>query len=612
MNINRYILFGLIMTLLSTTACNEFLDIESDTVLTNEQIFKDKNMIQSVLSNLYGRTRWWGQHLSDPWAYSQTDEALISDSGPSYESTFSESYWRVYDYAFVRDVNQFLQGVREAVNLTDEEKKSLEGEVRFLRAWYYFVSCRGLGGVPIIEDEIFAYDAGMDVLKLQKARSTEADTYDYIINECKEVAEMLPTGKQINGARANKWTAKMLQARAAITAASLAKYNNLMTTPIRTAGGEVGIPADQAERYYKIALAAAKEVIESNVYVLQDKYPNDKGRNFYEAVCVKDGNTEVIWAFDAFYPGLTVSFSSYNMPMTHFEGGGASSYLTPVLNLVEDYEPIQTTTPGKRVKIETEENGTYKFYDSADGPFKDRDPRLWGTIIYPSASFRGSEVPLQAGQLIRKDGNWEILTGDLGETDEEGRIITSKNGPLEVPSQNVNKTGFYCRKFLDETPLASQVGSAMWNPHFRISEAYMIVCEASFETGDVSTALEHINAVRNRAGIQDLETLTFDNIVHEYRVEFAFEDHRYWDMIRWRLAHKVWNGDNKDELARHRQLFPYQVVAPGDPNDGKWVFIEKFAYKSVNARYFRLRNYYYPFDNNWLGKNPLLEKNPYQ
>jgi hypothetical protein len=53
-------------------------------------------------------------------------------------------------------------------------------------------------------------------------------------------------------------------------------------------------------------------------------------------------------------------------------------------------------------------------------------------------------------------------------------------------------------------------------------------------------------------------------------------------------------------------------VAPGDPNDGKWVFIEKFAYKSVNARYFRLRNYYYPFDNNWLGKNPLLEKNPYQ
>lgn len=608
----KYMWIGFIALMLSIISCNDFLDIEPDRVLTNEQIFKDEKMIQSVLSNLYGRVRWWGQHLDDPWAYSQLDEALISDSGPSYESTFHESYWRVYNYGYIRDVNQFLQGVRETENLSQEEKNRLEGEVRFLRAWYYFVSCRGLGGVPIVGDDVFTYEAGMDVNELLMARSTELDTYDYIINECKAIAEILPAEKQTNGARANKWVAKLLEARTALTVASIAKYNNRMTVPIRTENGEVGIPSEKAESYYKIAQAAAEEVIQSNVYELQDKYPDDKGRNFYEAVCVKDGNTEIIWAIDAYYPGLTVSFSTANMPMTHFEGGGASSYLTPVLNLVEDYEPIQTTTPGQRHKIATTENGTYKFYDSADGPFKDRDPRLWGTVIYPSAQFRGMEVPLQSGQLIKRDGNWEIRTGELGSTDTDGRTITSKNGPLEVPSQNVNKTGFYCRKFLDETPMASQVGSDMWNPRFRISEAYMIACEAAFELGNIPVALENINAVRHRAGVQPLLTLNFDQIVHERRVEFAFEDHRYWDLIRWRLADKIWNGDNNDELARHRQLFPYLVVAPGDPNDGKWVFIEKFAYKSVNARYFRARNYYYPFDNDWLGKNPLLVKNPYQ
>ena len=66
--------------------------------------------------------------------------------------------------------------------------------------------------------------------------------------------------------------------------------------------------------------------------------------------------------------------------------------------------------------------------------------------------------------------------------------------------------------------------------------------------------------MRNRAGVKPLETVTFENIVHEYRVEFAFEDHRYWDMKRWRLADKVWNGNNNDPQARHRRLWPYRVV----------------------------------------------------
>ena len=108
------------------------------------------------------------------------------------------------------------------------------------------------------------------------------------------------------------------------------------------------------------------------------------------------------------------------------------------------------------------------------------------------------------------------------------------------------------------------------------------------------------------------ETVTFENIVHEYRVEFAFEDHRYWDMKRWRLADKVWNGNNNDPQARHRRLWPYRVVAPGDPNDGKWVFVEDFLFMSPNARYFRMQNYYNFLDLGWVNNNPKLVKNPYQ
>ena len=606
-----YIVAALAACLLSTTACSDFLDRDPDKILTNDQVFKDAVMIKSVLANYYGRVTW-GQHVADWGAYTVIDEAAYCNGGPDHRSTFEDDRWRVYDYTLVRDINQFLKGLRETTALTDAAKAPLEGEARFLRAWYYFNVCRGLGGMPIVSDEIFDYEAGMDVTTLQRPRATEAEMYDYIISECKAIYNMLPTEKQTNSARANKWAAKMLEARAAVYAASIANYNNKMVTPIQTSGGEVGIPADKAAGYYQIALAAAEDVIKNSPYTLQDRKPDNKGLNFYEAVCVKDNNTEVIWARDYKYPGQTHGFTNNNAPKSHAEDID-NSYLGAVLNLVEEYEFVNTSTPGQKSLVQTMENGTYKFYDSADAPFKDRDPRLWGTIIYPNAEFKSIPVVLQAGQLVKKGNDWAIEVGDLDSKDANGNLITSLNGPKESNEQYINKTGFYVRKFLDETPSSGTRGrgSEMWMPRFRMSEAYMIAAEASYELNN-GKALEYINAVRERAGVKPLQQVTFDNIVHEYRVEFAFEDHRYWDLKRWRLADKVWNGNNNDAQARHRRLWPYRVVAPGDPNNGKWIFVEDFLFMSPNARYFKMQNYYNFLNLDWINNNPKLVKNPYQ
>lgn len=606
-----YIVAALAACLLSTTACSDFLDRDPDKILTNDQVFKDAVMIKSVLANYYGRVTW-GQHVADWGAYTVIDEAAYCNGGPDHRSTFEDDRWRVYDYTLVRDINQFLKGLRETTALTDAAKAPLEGEARFLRAWYYFNVCRGLGGMPIVGDEIFDYEAGMDVTTLQRPRATEAEMYDYIISECKAIYDMLPAEKQTNSARANKWAAKMLEARAAVYAASIANYNNKMVTPIQTSGGEVSIPADKAAGYYQIALAAAEDVIKNSPYTLQDRKPDNKGLNFYEAVCVKDNNTEVIWARDYKYPGQTHGFTNNNAPKSHAEDID-NSYLGAVLNLVEEYEFVNTSTPGQKSLVQTMENGTYKFYDSADAPFKDRDPRLWGTIIYPNAEFKSIPVVLQAGQLVKKGNDWAIEVGDLDSKDANGNLITSLNGPKESNEQYINKTGFYVRKFLDETPSSGTRGrgSEMWMPRFRMSEAYMIAAEASYELNN-GKALEYINAVRERAGVKPLQQVTFDNIVHEYRVEFAFEDHRYWDLKRWRLADKVWNGNNNDAQARHRRLWPYRVVAPGDPNNGKWIFVEDFLFMSPNARYFKMQNYYNFLNLDWINNNPKLVKNPYQ
>lgn len=65
---------------------------------------------------------------------------------------------------------------------------SFEAEARFLRAWYYFCSARSLGGMPIVEDNVYTYDPNVPIETYQLPRSTESGIYDYIIDECTQIA----------------------------------------------------------------------------------------------------------------------------------------------------------------------------------------------------------------------------------------------------------------------------------------------------------------------------------------------------------------------------------------------------------------------------------------
>ena len=604
---NIFIAFALV--LFALTSCSEFLEREPDTILSDDQVFGDEVMIKSVLSNFYGRITW-GQHIDDSYSYTILDEASRSESGPDTRQGFEDNRWRVYDYTLMRNLNQFLKGVRETDVLDADTQKMLEGEARFIRAWLYFNMARGMGGMPIIGDEVFEYSPGMDITTLQYPRSTEAEIYNYIISECEAIKNFLPENPSINAARATKWAALMLKARAAVYAGSIANYNNKMPNPIKTPGGEVGIDANLAQGYYQTALSAAEEVINSGKYELQLNKPDDRGRNFYEALSVKENNKEVIWARDYKYPGQTNGFTQINIPASHAEDIDRA-YAGPILNLVEDFEYINDRDG--EIKIRDNE-GNYIFYDRAEDAFANKDPRLWGTVIYPGAIFKGSPVVLQAGQKYFENGEWHVRTSTPGSTDENDILITSINGPNQSNDQYVNKSGFFFRKFLDETPSASTRGrrSEMWFPRFRFAEAVMIASEAAFELGQADKALTYLNMVRERAGIQPLTSMTFDDIVQDRRVEFAFEDHRYWDLKRWRIADKVWNGIQDDPNAQQWGLFPYLVNDPGNPNHGKWVFDKIKIHMSPFPRDFQMRNYYNFIDQGWINNNPKLVKNPYQ
>ena len=297
--------------------------------------------------------------------------------------------------------------------------------------------------------------------------------------------------------------------------------------------------------------------------------------------------------------------------------------MNPSLNLAQSFEKLDNTF----APFDIGTTGNPNAYTDPKTLFAGRDARLGGTIIYPGTSFKGKQVDIWAG-LRMPDGT--IVSSDIDNPYQtvDGNYIqvVGKDGPIDL-REHTAQTGFLVRKYLDPTIGSGKRGtrSDTWWIRFRYAEVLLIAAEASFELGDNASAADYMNQVRARAGLTtplSPTDITFDRIVHENKVEFAYEDHLLWDMKRWRIAHLVYNGDNITELSDPSNieapstkvfgLWPYKIYDPGQPDDGKFYFVEKLPAAVTNAHNFQLGNYYAKITDDIIANNPKITKNPNQ
>lgn len=629
MKTHRHLVWSAALAASLAGCLDDYLNTEPQTILTDEQVWTSPNMILGILADYYSRLPQYfsldgPDNASNVGVMASYDDALWSGitgfEEPNQLTNYPYSRWALWNYGLIRDINIAISKLEaaEAPALTPQVKANFLAELRFQRAWTYFEHVKRMGGVPLIT-EVMVYDFSGDPSYLQVPRATEAEVYDFIASELDAIVNDL--ANEGSKTRANRWTALALKSRAMLYAGSLARHNNEMPSPITLPGGEVGIPASRANEYYMKSLEASREIINNGPYALYRANPH-LGENFYEAVTKKSGNSEVIWVRDYLASQgrahlFTVATIPRSLRIDNFNTVGGSG-LTPVLQLVESYDFLDGS-PGK---LPGTGDGTaagqanWIFYDTPSSIFEGKDWRLYGTVIYPGSAFMGQPVDLQAGVYVWNagDNRYDRVVGPRQSTYDDGLTLTGADGPIPVESY-VSSTGFYIRKYLDPNPSGATAAtrSDMWWVFFRLGEIYLNAAEAAFELGLHEEALGYINALRERAGFppNSLTELDRDIIRRERRVELAFEDHRLWDLKRWRIAHELWDGSADNPNAQMWVLYPYRVVRPGHEHHNKFVFDAMPSVRQTNPRFFRMGNYYSQIPGNALGNNPKLVANPF-
>lgn len=368
-------------------------------------------------------------------------------------------------------------------------------------------------------------------------RNTYEECMTYVLSELEEAINLLPV--TYNAAN----TGRITKGTAMAAKARALLY---MASPLNNPGND--------KNKWQQAADAAKAIIDLNIYSLYPEY----GKSYLASALY---NPEVIWARlynNRLFPEINIE--QLYMPNGYY--GFATSH--PTQNMVDSYEMLSGKLP--------KDDPTY----DPQNPYVNRDPRFYDSILFDGAMFQGREV--------------ETFTPG-GQDSYEGTVA----------NWNATNTGYYPRKFIDETivvPGSANMGNTPF-PHFRYNEVLLNYAETQYFLGNEETCREYINKIRSRPSVNmpmvtESGEALLERLRHERKIELFFEGHRWFDLRRWKIAPEVLN------------FSVWKVDINKNPQTGK----KTYNYSVYQTRQFPEKMYYLPIPQTEMNKNPKLVQNP--
>ncbi|GHB60133.1 RagB/SusD family nutrient uptake outer membrane protein [Persicitalea jodogahamensis] len=524
------------------TSCNDdFVNTEPLSELSQSAVWTDAALAEAFVTEIYAGFNVGGfeeQSLS-----SLTDETIFTHPGRGI-TTITEGRSNPADigwvsanlrwdamYSRIRAANLALKNLADPqFPNTGNIVERLQGEAKFMRAFYYHQLARYYGGVPIIDRP---YELGeADYLA---PRNTWEETVNFIVKDCDEAATLLDGRTMANG-RANKAAALALKARILTYAASdlhdVPTAKSKSTTISGFSNPElIGyVSGSRTERWQK-AKDAAKAVVDLNRGYKMDltspATPPAQGTANYMDISLarNGGQTELLMAryFTNAKQENGGRLGLYNGPNGYNNWAGN----TPIQLLVDDYEMMDGT----------------KFSWSnpvhAADPYANRDPRFEASILH-----EGSPWKVRSNANLPKDPASQIQTGRYEVINAAGQKVTHfglDTRQSSIEDWNGSYTGYYIRKFTDPNPAI--VDQNTWQqipwPILRYTEAVFNYAEACINLGQEEEARTWLNKIRFRAGMPAITATgaaLVDKFRNEKRIEMLYEEQRYHDARRWMIA----------------------------------------------------------------------------
>ncbi|QKJ29899.1 RagB/SusD family nutrient uptake outer membrane protein [Mucilaginibacter mali] len=543
--------------------------IPPDGAITEAQEWANPDFARNYLNNVYASLQSrYNLDGDGSMLASGSDEAVNSNLNSSI-NIFNNGTWSpvrtiddVYSnmYSGIRKANIFLAKAygsavipaqelvtSNAADITyDAQIARLRGQAFYLRAFFEFELVKRYGSMVLVT-RVLNSDENLDL-----PRNSFDDCVKQIVADCDSAADRLPDNAAAwatnNRGRATKIAAQALKARLLLYAAS-PQYN----------------PSNDLTKW-QTAATAAKVIIDGGKAGLYTSYPNI----FLWNISGAPYNTEVIFATQT---ANDATVETNNAPISY---NGANGRTDPTQNLVDAFE-MKTTG-----RVITDPLSGY----NANAPYTNRDPRLGFSVMLNGSTFQSKTVDIYAG----------------------GKDAIGVN-------VNATKTGYYMRKFLAE--------AAVWNTSsntsvrkpwvlYRYAEVLLNYAEAINEaqgTAGMAEVLKSLNLIRARGGVA-MPALQTTNAagngyvaptqaelrkrIHlERQVELCFEEHRFYDVRRWKEAETTFSLP-----ARGMNI---TQTSPG---------VFTYSPFTVENRVFTAKNYLFPIAQVELNKAPALKQNP--
>lgn len=612
-----YILSMFFIVCFTLTSCTDYLDRDSDSVLSEEDAFKNFNNFQGFIEVMYNVIPDIAKHY---WVSSFNwgeDEVITTGNGEylmgyaidggNYRSyinkgdcfldrnwsvdgdRFKKSLWGGGWYA-IRQANLGLEALEKGMlkDATQEEQNFIKGQLYFFRAWFYFQLTSYWGGLPYLES-VIAPDAQFNL-----PRETYQENAEKMAADFQRAADLLPidwdntaTGSRTKGnnaLRPNKIWALSYLGKTLLYAGS----------PLMENGADNNNRSYNSEYCKRAAdvLGQVLNMVESN----QTQYALVDFDNYSTLFYTKEQNWLIPGGTEAIMRSPTYGADSYWRQMNSYqlqaicEGDGI--ILCPAANYV-NYFGMQNGLPLD------DPNSHF----SKSQPWKDRDPRFYNNFIYDGV------------KMIKSPSSFK----------EYEYANLYEGGNCCDDPRKTSRTGYFNYKFI---PLGANKDDADYGygkaTHFhlswlRLAEVYLLYAEAvaqgygsanSNSATFPKSAVYAVNVIRERAGVDpvaDSYTNDLEKFMSEVRreraVELAFEGHRFHDLRRWKLLTEYpYNIKTMQKFDRAEAFDP-----EADPKERKVV---NFREEIVTQRKLSSKHYWLPFKTEDVTIYPEFYQNP--